>query len=139
MISERAGEFLAAHTKGVLTTMKRNGRPQLSNVVYAYSDGLVRISVTNDRAKTVNARRDPRVSLHVTTDQFRPYLVVEGDAVVSQATAVPGDEVGLALADIYVAIRGTPHPNWDEFHAAMVEEGRAVLSFMVTHAYGMVA
>jgi len=40
----------------------------------------VRISVTDDRAKTRNARRDPRVSFYVTSDDFWSYAVAEGVA-----------------------------------------------------------
>ena len=41
---------------GVLATIKRDGRPQLSNVGYAYDpeQRLFRVSVTADRAKTRN-------------------------------------------------------------------------------------
>ncbi len=137
-VAPAALEFLAARNRGVLTTLKRDGRPQLSNVVYQYRDGVVRISVTDDRAKTANARRDPRVSLHVTTDEFAPYVVAEGDAAVSAVTTEPGDTVGRQLAEIYESITGRPHPDWDEFHQAMVEEGRLVVSFTVARTYGMV-
>src|SRR4051794_7636855 len=65
---------------GVLATIKRDGRPQLSNVGYAWDDGLVRVSVTADRAKTGNLRRDPRVGLHVSSRDFWTWVVVEGTA-----------------------------------------------------------
>ena len=55
-------------------TLKRDGRPQLSNVGYLY-DGPSRtalISVTDGRAKSHNLRRDPRASLHVTTPNPAP-------------------------------------------------------------------
>ena len=43
--------------------MKRDGRPQLSNITYlAGDDGIIRISITADRAKYVNLRRDPRAT-----------------------------------------------------------------------------
>ncbi|CCG01450.1 pyridoxamine 5'-phosphate oxidase family protein, partial [Blastococcus saxobsidens] len=41
-------EFVATQRWGVLATVKRDGRPQLSNVGYAWDDGLVRVSVTAD-------------------------------------------------------------------------------------------
>ncbi len=46
---------------------------------------MVRISATADRAKSANARRDPRVSLHVTAEDFWSYVVLEGDAEVTHA------------------------------------------------------
>ena len=33
------------------------------------------------------------------------------------------------------AVRGEPHPDPDEFHSAMVEEGRLELSFEPGHVY----
>ena len=62
--------LVARQRWGVLATIKRDGRPQLSNVGYAWDDGLVRVSVTADRAKTRNLQRDPRVTLHVASPDF---------------------------------------------------------------------
>lgn len=136
-VSPAAADFLAARNRGVLTTIKRDGRPQLSNVVYHFADGVVQVSVTDGRAKTRNARRDPRVCLHVTTSEFRPYVVAEGEAEVSAVSREPGDEIGRRLAELYEAAAGKPHPDWDEFYRAMVDEQRLVLSFAVASTYGM--
>jgi len=86
-------DLVAAHNRAVLATIKRDGRPQLSNVIYAWDPGTqtARVSVTADRAKTRNAARDPRVSLHVSATDFWSYAVVEGDAVLRvRATKVYG-------------------------------------------------
>src|SRR3954452_15980796 len=77
---------------GVLTTLKRDGRPQLSNITYAVGDdGVIRVSITDSRAKTKNLRRDPRVSMHVSSDDFWQYVVVEGVADLSPVTAAVDD------------------------------------------------
>lgn len=131
--------FLLEHHLGVLTTLKADGRPQLSNVAYALRDGRVAISVTADRAKTANALRDPRVSLHVTSEDFWTYLVVEGEAELSPVSTTPGDATGLALLATYEAIRGEAHPDPEEFLAAMVAERRRVLSFAPGHRYPLAA
>jgi len=90
--------FLREHRNGVLTTIKRDGRPQLSNIIYAVQDdGTIDISVTAPRAKTRNAARDPRVSLHVSRDDFYAYAVVDGDAELSPVSTEPGDAAGLRL------------------------------------------
>jgi PPOX class probable F420-dependent enzyme len=138
-VDQRYLEFLAAHTKGVLVTLKRDGRPQLSNIVYSFDadSGRVRISLTDDRAKTRNAERDPRVSLHVTSSDFWSYAVAEGDAQLTAVAADPGDDTIAELIDLYRAIGGE-HPDWDDYRAAMIRERRRVLSFAVTHAYGQV-
>ena len=85
-------DYVRARDHGVLVTLKADGRPQLSNINYAVGDdGLVRISITAGRAKYANARRDPRVSLHVTADDFWSYVVLEGDADLTPVAAAPDD------------------------------------------------
>src|SRR5690625_367821 len=84
--------LLEANNRGVLVTLKRDGRPQLSNIMYAVADDVIRISVTDNRAKTNNLRRDPRASLHVTSDDFWSYVVVEGTASLSAVATEPDDE-----------------------------------------------
>ena len=128
-------EFLAAHDRGVLTTIKRDGRPQSSVIVYGLIDGRVHISVTASRAKTHNARRDPRVSMLVTKD-FGAHLIVEGTASLSEVTTDPADDAADLLVATYRSIAGD-HPDWDEYRQAMIDQRRLVLSFDIEHAYGM--
>lgn len=135
MTPAEADRFLADRHRGVLVTLKADGRPQLSNVVYAVLDGRVRVSVTEDRAKTRNLRRDPRVSLHATSDDFWTYVVAEGVATLSPVAAAPDDGTALALLRLYQAVRGETHPDPDEFGRAMVAERRLELSFDVVHRY----
>lgn len=130
-----ARAFVAERHQGVLVTLKADGRPQLSNVAYALLDGAVHVSVTDDRAKTANLRRDPRVSLHVTSDDFWTYAVAEGEARLSPVAAAPGDPTTTALLRLYEAVRPGGHPDPAEFHRAMVSERRVHLSFPVTHLY----
>ncbi|GAA0603788.1 PPOX class F420-dependent oxidoreductase [Sporichthya brevicatena] len=136
-ISQPQLDFLTAHRMGVLVTLKRDGRPQLSNIIYRYDAevGRVQISVTADRAKTRNAERDPRVSLHVASKDFWSWVVVEGEAALSPVATAPDDPTVEALVALYRGLSGE-HPNWDEYRAAMVSERRQVLSFAITHAYG---
>ena len=122
----------------MLTTIRRDGRPQLSNIGFAAGpDGSPLISVTDDRAKTRNLRRDPRAALHVTDDSFWRYVVLDGTAEVSAVTESPDDATAQALVDLYRQLSGE-HPDWDEFRAAMVAERRCVLTLTVTTAYGQI-
>lgn len=131
-------DYVRPRRNGVLVTLKRDGRPQLSNITYALGgDGLVRISVTSGRAKTVNARRDPRVSLHVTAEDFWSYVVIEGQASLLPDATDPSDATVEALVAYYQAVAGE-HPDWDEYRAAMVNEGRTILTIAPERAYGMV-
>ncbi len=131
--------FTRPRRNGVLTTLKRDGRPQLSNVTYYVDDDRIKMSVTATRAKTVNARRDPRVSLHVSAQDFWSYVVIEGLAELSDVATAPDDATSAALVAYYRAIRSEDHPDWAEYRAAMVADQRLVLTIVPTHAYGMVA
>src|SRR5882757_8274514 len=110
-VAQRYLDFLAGHRKGVLVTLKRDGRPQLSNIVYGYDAGTgrVRVSVTADRAKTRNAARDPRVSMHVSSPDFWSYVVVEGAAELTAVTVDPADAAADDLVDLYRSLSGE-HP-----------------------------
>jgi len=138
-MSESLQDRIGSRGLGVLVTIKRDGRPQLSNVSYAYdaAGNLVRVSLTNGRAKVANLRRDPRASLYVDGPRGRSYVVLEGKAELSPVAAAPDDEVVEELIDLYRHAAGKEHPDWDDYRRAMVEDQRLVFSMSVDHAYGM--
>jgi PPOX class probable F420-dependent enzyme len=129
--------FIAGKHRGVLATIKRDGRPQLSNVGYAYDTaaGVVRVSVTADRVKTRNLQRDPRVGLHVTSPDFWTWVVVEGTADLTPVAADPHDDTVEELITYYRGTAGE-HPDWDDYRAAMVRDRRLVVRLRPEHAYG---
>jgi len=130
-------EFAAVNRRGVLVTLKQDGRPQLSNVSHHVGDdGVVRVSITADRAKYANIRRDPRVSLHVSQDDFWAYVVLEGNAEASAVAGAPDDSTVDELVALYRGIAGE-HPNWDDYRTAMVNDRRLVVRLRPTRAYGM--
>jgi PPOX class probable F420-dependent enzyme len=129
--------FARTRQHGVLATIKRDGRPQLSNISYSVGDdGVFRVSVTASRAKTANARRDERVSLHVTRDDFYAYAVIEGRAEVTPVASDPHDATVEELIEYYRAAAGE-HPDWDDYRRVMVADGRLVLRIHPERAYGM--
>ena len=136
MTLEEALELVGSQRVGTLVTLRRNGRPQTSNVVYALKGKQIRVSLTEGRAKTKNLRRDPRATLHVSTPDSSAWAALEGDAELSPVTTTPGDETGRALAQLYSDIAGADHPDWDEYYRAMVEERRLLLTISITHGYG---
>jgi PPOX class probable F420-dependent enzyme len=134
-----ATEFARVKHAGVLVTIRRDGRPQLSNISYLMEpDGSTRISVTEDRAKTKNLRRDHRAQLYVAGDTFWAYAVLDGTVQLSPPAADPNDAVVEELIDLYRQLRGDDHPDWDDYRRAMVAERRVVLNFHPTSAYGMI-
>jgi uncharacterized protein len=129
---------ISCNSIGVLATIKRDGRPQLSNVQY-YFDArslVLQVSVTEPRAKTRNLRRDPRASLLVDADDGWSYAVAEGTAELTPPAAAPDDDTVEALIALYRNIAGE-HPDWDEYREAMVTDRRVVLTLPISHVYGM--
>ncbi len=136
-------ELLAGRHSGVLATLKSDGRPQLSNITYAFAadpaaaePGVVRISITATRAKYRNLRRDPRASLHVSAPDFWSYAVAEATAQLSPVAADPHDETVEDLIALYRDVQGE-HPDWDEYRQAMVTDQRVLLRLAVSRVYGM--
>ncbi len=137
MADDELMRLLGSRRHGVLTTLKRDGRPQLSVVGHLLDTGsrTLLISVTDDRAKTRNLRRDPRASFMVTAADGGAYVVAEGTAELGAVTTDPSDAAGDDLVDLYRALAGE-HPDWDEFRRAMVDEHRLVLRIPIERVYG---
>jgi PPOX class probable F420-dependent enzyme len=133
-------DFVAGRRWGVLATIQRNGRPQLSNIGYAFdaTGPLIRISVTAGRVKTRNLAADPRAGLHVTSPDFWSWVVVEGTAELTPPAAEPADATVEELVEYYRGISGE-HPNWAEYRAAMVAERRLVVRLRPERTYGQLA
>lgn len=130
--------LIADNSLGVLATIKRDGRPQLSNVTYHFDarTTTIEVSITEPRAKTRNLRRDPRASLFVSSEDGWSYAVAEGDAVLSPSAADPGDETVESLITLYRNVAGE-HPDWDDYRRAMVTDRRVLLRLPISHLYGM--
>ena len=124
---------------GSLITLKRDGRPQASVVIHAWDPDrrAVRISVTDDRAKTRNLRRDPRASYQVVAPDLTAWAVGEGFAELTPPAADPQDDTVEALVDLYRRLAGE-HPDWPEYRAAMVADRRVVLTLPFERVYGAV-
>ncbi|MCD9899247.1 PPOX class F420-dependent oxidoreductase [Streptomyces sp. MT29] len=129
--------LIGEHDGGVLVTLKQDGRPQLSNVNHAYypAEQVIRVSITEGRAKTRNLRRDPRASYHVTSDDRWAWTVVDGTAELTPPAAERDDATVEALITLYRDVRGE-HPDWEDYRRAMVEDRRVVLTLHIEHAYG---
>ncbi|MGZ4497431.1 MAG: PPOX class F420-dependent oxidoreductase [Nocardioides sp.] len=136
---EKALAAARANHQSVLTTIRSDGRPQLSNVLHAVGeDGVIRVSTTADRAKYANARRTPWVALHVNGDSFWSYAVIEGDAETSPVAGAPDDATVEELVALYRALQGE-HDDWDDYRRSMVADRRVVLRIRPTRAYGLLS
>ncbi|MGE2730190.1 PPOX class F420-dependent oxidoreductase [Mycolicibacterium vaccae] len=130
--------LIAGNTLGVLATIKRDGRPQLSNVSYYFDPRAltIAVSITEPRAKTRNLRRDPRAAIHVSSDDGWAYAVAEGDAVLSPPAADPNDETVEGLIELYRNLAGE-HPDWADYRRAMVDDRRVLMTLPISHVYGL--
>jgi PPOX class probable F420-dependent enzyme len=122
---DRAGleDFVRPRHRAVLITTRAGGAPQASPVTCGLDDrGRIVVSTYPERAKTRNARRNPTVSVVVLSDEFNgPWVQVDG-----QAEVLDLPEAVDALVDYYRCISGE-HPDWDEYRAAMLEQGKSLL------------
>ena len=122
---DRAGllEFLRERHHGILMTARADGRPQLSPVTCGVDpDGRIVVSTYPQRAKARNARRDPRVSMCVLSDDFGgAYVQIDG-----QAEVLDLPEALEPLVEYFRCISGE-HPDWDEYRAAMVRQGKCLI------------
>lgn len=134
---QQAVDAARTHHQSVLTTIRSDGRPQLSNVLHAVGDdGVLRVSTTADRAKTANLRRTPWAALHLNAGSFWSYAVIEGEVELSEVVAEPEDAVADELVELYRALSGE-HEDWDDYRAALVRDRRLVVRIRPSRAYGM--
>src|SRR5665648_910739 len=116
-------DFVRPRHRMLLATLRSDGRPQLSPVSGGVdAEGRIIVSTYPARAKTVNAERDSRTSVCVLSDEWDgPWVQVDGTAeVLHMPDALD------ALVDYYRCLAGE-HPDWDEYRAAMVVQGKSLL------------
>ncbi len=84
--------------------------------------GRIVVSTYPERAKTRNARRDPKVSVVILSDDFDgPWVQVDGACEVLDMP-----EALEPLVEYYRSISGE-HPDWDDYRAAMERQGKSLL------------
>jgi PPOX class probable F420-dependent enzyme len=107
-------DFVRERHRAVLLTARRDGGPQGSPVACGVDgEGRIVVSTYPDRVKAVNARRDPRVSVVVLSDDFDgPWVQVDGTAEVLDMP-----EALEPLVEYFRCISGK-HPDWEEYRAA---------------------
>jgi len=127
---EQAEQFVREHKQAVIATIGKDGRPQLSNVLVVYHEGLLLLSTTESTAKYRNLVRDPRASIHLGGDNFWQYLVVDAQA---SFTRMP--EALPMLHTYYELAAGKPHDDWADYDRAMREDRRVLISFEIGRLY----
>ena len=130
MTHDEAVAFLNEQHYGVLSTLLADGRSHPTPIVFDYADGVAEISMTWNRVKARNLKRDPRATLCVMPqDGFYPYLCTEGEAELVE------DPDGTKNLDLYRRITGKDPDDLDEYLQAMQNEKRLVARLRVTRMY----
>ncbi|WP_433316349.1 PPOX class F420-dependent oxidoreductase [Micromonospora sp. CA-269861] len=127
-------DFLRPRHRVLLMTTRADGRPQ-SSPVSAGVDGQGRLVVSTypERAKVTNLRRDPRVSACVLSDDWNgPWVQIDGTAEVLDLP-----EALEPLVEYFRSISGE-HPDWDDYRAAMVRQGKSLIRVTID-AWGPIA
>ncbi|MEV4464962.1 PPOX class F420-dependent oxidoreductase [Micromonospora echinofusca] len=127
-------EFLRPRHRVVLMTTRADGRPQSSPVTAGVDgEGRLVISTYPGRAKVANVRRDPRVSACVLSDDWNgPWVHLDGTAEVLDLP-----EALEPLVEYFRCISGE-HPDWDEYRAAMLRQGKSLIRVTID-AWGPIA
>jgi PPOX class probable F420-dependent enzyme len=127
-------EFLRPRHHALLVTPRRDGRPQVSPVSCGVdAEGRVVVSTYPARAKVCNLERDPRASLCVLSDDWNgAWVQVDGRAEVLHLP-----DALEPLVDYYRSIAGE-HPDWDDYRAAMVRQGKSLIRVSI-ESWGPVA
>jgi PPOX class probable F420-dependent enzyme len=120
-------EFLRPRHRALIITSRADGSPQISPVTCGVDEqGRVVISTYPERAKVRNARRSPRVSLCVLSDEWNgPWVQVDGTVEVLDLP-----EALEPLVDYFRSISGE-HPDWDEYRSAMQKQGKSLLRITI--------
>ncbi|MDT7724415.1 MAG: hypothetical protein QOI21_991 [Actinomycetota bacterium] len=127
-------EFMRRRHHAILMTTKADGGPQLSPATCGVdAEGRMVISTYPKRAKVVNIRREPKVSVCLLSDDFGgPWVQVNG---VAEVIDLP--EAVEPLVDYFRSISGE-HPDWDEYREAMLKQGKSLIRITID-SWGPVA
>jgi PPOX class probable F420-dependent enzyme len=125
-----ARAYVAENSHAVLSTVRRDGTPQMSPVAAALdAEGRVVVSSRETAFKVRNLRRDPRAWLCVFPDEFYGrWVQLEGSVdVLSLPDAME------PLIDYYRAVAGE-HPDWEGYRQAMRDEQRCLIRITLLRA-----
>jgi PPOX class probable F420-dependent enzyme len=119
--------FIGPRHRAMVSTVRADGRPQMSPVTCGVDDqGRIVVSTYPRRAKVANLRREPAVSVCVVSDEWNgPWVQIDGTAEV-----IDLPEAVEPLVDYYRSIAGE-HPDWDEYREAMRQQGKCLIRITI--------
>lgn len=119
--------FVRPRHRGTLVTRRQDGSLQMSPVTCGVdTDGCIVVSTYPQRAKSVNARRNPAVSILIhSMDWDDRYVQVDGTAEVLDMP-----EALEPLVEYFRRISGE-HPDWDEYREAMRAQNKSLIRITI--------
>ena len=138
-ISSREVEnFLRHNHDAVLSTIRLNGATQLSVITVGFYRGGAIFTTTKSRAKFVNLNRTPECSILISNSDWRPYLVLEGKAIIFSADTLDPKTLKNILRTAYRSAAGKEHPNWADYDEAMKKDERVAIFVGGENIYGTI-
>ena len=136
--SQEVEHFLSHNHNAVLSTIRLNGATQLSAVTVGFYKGGAIFTTTKSRAKFINLNRTPECSLLISNSNWRPYLVLEGKAVIFSEYTTDPQILKDILRTAYRSAAGKEHPNWENYDEAMKKDGRVAIFVTAENIYGTI-
>ena len=136
LTEDAISRMLGEQSFGTLATVKRDGHPHLTTMLYGWDPATrtLRFTTRAGRLKVRHLRRDPHAALYVQGGDVWSFAVAEGEAEISEVTTVPGDAVGRELlALIPESLRPADEA---EFFEEQVAERRVVIRLKALRLYG---
>jgi PPOX class probable F420-dependent enzyme len=119
----QARTYVKANSHAVLSTVRRDGTPQMSPVTAAVdAEGRIVVSSRETAYKVKNLRRDPRAWLCVFPDGFYGDWVQLAGSV--EVLSLP--DALEPLVDYYRSVAGE-HEDWDDYRRAMQDQQRCLI------------
>ena len=138
-ISSRGVEnFLRHNHDAVLSTIRLNGATQLSVITVGFYRGGAIFTTTKSRAKFINLNRTPECSVLISNSNWRPYLVLEGKAIIFSADTLDPKTLKNILRTAYRSAAGKEHPNWADYDEAMKKDERVAIFVGGENIYGTI-
>ncbi len=128
--------FLASNHDAVLSTTRSNGATQLSVVTVGFHKGGAIFTTTKSRAKFINLSRNQNCSLLISSSDWRPYVVLEGNATIFSDDTTDPDTLKEVLREAYKSAAGQEHPDWNEYDEAMKRDSRVAIKVTAKNIYG---
>ena len=130
--------FLETNHRGVISTKRANGATHSSIVVCgAYKGNAAFVSVYPRSQKVRNLRRNSDCTVLSVTEDWRSYAVIEGEAALFDYVDTEADKMRKMLREVYMACSDTPHPDWEEFDEAMVNQEAVIVLVRPDKVYGL--